>query len=101
MVIHFLDVASLKVKSAPKSYDQMKKEFDSKDLSTKKKSESFDKNWHNGGCFSKIFTLAPPNSYTINLKRLTKVLKAFIWNISYFKTFPEMSFSFLKSRISW
>ena len=44
MVIHFLDVTSLKKKSAPKNYDQMKKEFDLEDLSPKQISESFDEN---------------------------------------------------------
>ena len=43
MVIHFLDVASLK-KNEPKSYDQIKKEPDLEDLSPpQKNSENFDK----------------------------------------------------------
>ena len=48
-----------------------------------KKSESFDVNWWNGICFSKISgtqkstisTWAPPSSYNLNLKILAKVSK--------------------------
>ena len=53
MVIHFLEVASLKKKSAPKSYDQNKKGLDFEDL-LPKNLETFDENWRNGGCFSKF-----------------------------------------------
>ena len=64
-------------KIGPKSYDHMKKESD---LSDQKKLMKMDKvkvvssKFANFATYA-FFTLAPPSSYTLNLKALTEVLK--------------------------
>ena len=57
-----------------KSYYQNEKKIYLSDLTPKKNSESFDKNWWNGGWFLNLanftqlafFTLLPPSHYTLN-----------------------------------
>ena len=65
-------------KSAPKSYEQMKKEPDLEDLSQRKKIRKVwwklvDVFLNSANFWQQALVLAPPSSYTMNLKTLTKV----------------------------